>query len=107
MNILKDIDKAEEVLLDLRQQIQNGKKYFIRDGKVYKIYQLSYVYNGQGVFYSDNGTMTYARNLLSHKEALEKLSEARKQERDRKVAEIKKMIQELNIQLKIAEREGR
>lgn len=107
MNVLKDIDKAEETLLELRQQIQNGKKYFVKDGKVHKIHQFNYVYNDKGVFYSENGTTIVTKELLTHKEAVEKLSETRKQERDKKVAEIKKMIQELNIQLKIAEREGR
>lgn len=105
--ILKDIDKAEEILLELRQQIQNGKKYFVKDGKVHKIYQFNYVSANNGVFFSDNGTMICTKELLSHKEAIAKLSEERKKERDKKVAEIKKMIQELNIQLKIAEREGR
>ena len=106
MKILQDIDKAKEVLLDLRQQIQNGKKYFIKDGEILKIYQFGYIFNGCGVFYSNNGTRICTKELLTNKEAVERLSEERKNNR-KKISEIKKMIQELNIQLKIAEREGK
>ena len=77
MSILKDIDKAEEVLLDLRQQIQNGKKYFIKDGEIIKIYQFGYIYNGNCVFYSNNGTRICTKELLTRKEAVKRLSEER------------------------------